>query len=353
VSGKYFIEDTSTNGVFVNSPANRLSRTQGHQLRDGDVIFIDAYQIRVSIAALQAADRDDPLAMFGRDSTRALPKRSPRESDADRTASLVSADKVEDIEDIDDIAQLDGPADEGTQWFGLGEFPQALKEAAEGTRAQQPGPTPPPAAQSSRSGKKTRDGASPLESLLDAAGIEDLAPSKEVARTLGDVLRVAVGGIMDVLRSRERMKDDLRIRGTSFKPSANNPLKFSANVDDAFHNLLVKHNAAYLTPPQAVEDALHDIRDHQAAMLAAMRIAFEAMFARFDPERLQDEFERQMKKGSILGVPGKLRYWDLYGEKYSALTGDAEAGFRALYAEEFARAYEEQLEHLRARRAGR
>ena len=27
LNGKYFIEDTSTNGVFVNTPDNRISRT--------------------------------------------------------------------------------------------------------------------------------------------------------------------------------------------------------------------------------------------------------------------------------------------------------------------------------------
>ena len=46
LNGKYFIEDTSTNGVFINTPDNRLSRTQPHQLHNGDVLFIDAYQIK-------------------------------------------------------------------------------------------------------------------------------------------------------------------------------------------------------------------------------------------------------------------------------------------------------------------
>ena len=63
-----------------------------------------------------------------------------------------------------------------------------------------------------------------------------------------------------------------------------------------------------------------------------MRLAFESMLSQFDPKRLQEEFDRQMKKGSILGVPAKLRYWDLYRDKYGELTKDAEAGFRTLFA---------------------
>lgn len=157
-----------------------------------------------------------------------------------------------------------------------------------------------------------------------------------------------MSGVMEMLRARERMKEELRLRGTNFKAAHNNPLKFSANVDDAFHNLLVKRNPAYLEPTEALEDAFRDVRDHQSAFLIAMRLAFEAMLARFDPGRLQDDFDRQLKKGSILGVPAKLRYWDLYREGYGEIAKDAEASFRTLFAEEFAKAYEEQLARLKA-----
>jgi predicted component of type VI protein secretion system len=47
-------------------------------------------------------------------------------------------------------------------------------------------------------------------------------------------------------------------------------------------------------------------------------------------------------------VPAKLRYWDLYRERYGEIAKDAEASFRMLFAEEFAKAYEEQLARLRA-----
>jgi type VI secretion system FHA domain protein len=189
---------------------------------------------------------------------------------------------------------------------------------------------------------------SQLEVLLEAAGIEGLEPNAETAQVLGEILRTAVGGVMEVLRARERMKDELRMRGTTFKAAHNNPLKFSANTDDAFHNLLVKRNAAYLQPGEAFEDAFNDLRDHQTAVMTAMRLAFEGMLAQFDPERLQEDFDRQIRKGSILGVPAKLRYWDLYRDKYTELTRAADASFRTLFGDEFAKAYEEQLARSKA-----
>src|SRR6185436_8504812 len=109
----------------------------------------------------------------------------------------------------------------------------------------------------------------------------------------------------------------------------------------------------YLKPAEAFDEAYRDVCGHQAALQAAMRLAFETMLSQFDPQRLQEEFDRQMK-GSILGVPAKMRYWDLYRDKYGEQVQDAETSFRTLFGEAFARAYEEHQERLRkqARSAG-
>jgi len=137
------------------------------------------------------------------------------------------------------------------------------------------------------------------------------------------------------------------MRVTTFKAAQNNPLKFSANVDDALHNLLVKRNAAYLGPVDSFEDAFDDVRNHQMAMLAGVRVAFEAMLAEFNPDRLQEEFDRQ-GKGSLISVPGKLRYWEQYRKRFNDMVSDADASFKELFGQEFAKAYEEQLERLKA-----
>ena len=71
----------------------------------------------------------------------------------------------------------------------------------------------------------------------------------------------------------------------------------------------------------------------------------DLMLHEFNPERLQEEFDRQ-GKGSI--VPGRLRYWDLYRDRFGDMVSDADACFRELFGEEFAKAYEEQLGRLKA-----
>jgi len=396
LNGKYFIEDTSTNGVFVNSPDNRLSRSQPQQLRDGDVLYIDAYKIQVSLQNDPAAQaRNDPFAGLKHGGPRVAPPAPARRPPAapaapaeDKTASLAMSRKNDSdhgvvVADFDENFDIDSDDDDGeneaddhgTQWFKMGDMAEPKRapipaDPEARVRSEPPRPAvappprpltrrpPPPTASTPAHARQPRRSDEPgadaeLRALLAAAGIEGLNPSAETAATLGEILRIAMGGVMEALRTRERIKDDLRMRGTTFKAADNNPLKFSANVDDAFHNLLVKHNPAYLKPADAVDEAFRDVREHQAAFLAAMRLAFESMLSQFDPQRLQEEFDRQMK-GSILGVPAKLRYWDLYRDKYGDLIRDAESGFRTLFGDAFARAYEEHLERHKkpARPAG-
>jgi type VI secretion system FHA domain protein len=376
LNGKYFIEDTSTNGVFVNTPDHRISRTESHQLHDGDVVYIDAYQIKVTIAKdPEAKEEDDPFAQLHarqKGGARQMPPpRPPPDEGDDRTQAMSKRPAQRRDEDHS----------EGTVWFGSTDMsasgpkpaiPEPRKAEpprpapapnarAAARRAPAPAPAPvrpvpsapAPAAPAPRASQAHAGDTAQLKALLEAAGIEGLDPSSEAARTLGAMLRSAVGGMMEVLRARERMKDELRVRGTTFKAANNNPLKFSANTDDAFHNLFVKRNPAYLEPAAAFEDAFRDVRDHQAAFLSAMRLAFESMLAQLDPNQLQDEFDRQIKKGSILGVPAKLRYWDLYRDKYSNLAKDAQHAFRTLFGDAFAKAYEEQLERLQGLARGR
>jgi type VI secretion system FHA domain protein len=185
--------------------------------------------------------------------------------------------------------------------------------------------------------------------VLSGAGLDPASVTPEVARAFGQILRVVVSGVMDVMRSRQQIKDEFRMQGTRVRRIDNNPLKFSANVDDALHNLLLKRNAAYMSPVEAFEDAFSDLRNHQIAMLAGMRTAFESMLAEFDPDRLQEEFDRQLAKGL---VPAKLRYWDSYRERQLQAAKDPEATFRRLFGEAFARAYEDQLRALKSQERG-
>ncbi len=472
-NGQFLIEDTSSNGVFINSPDRRLGRGQMHPLQSGDRIFIDAYEIRVTLGAT-ASEGTSPLAdlfdakpsrnptgppripedPFGaedpfRPPSQAKPARQTIPEDfglgvAD--PSQASGESIDPLELLgfqakrqaqaapraDDLASrsplsdhykpptpvitppkepgptgsharipdgydplLDNASADSSDPFAAPPTPSPPRPAPTPRVVVQPpperpresantvalpedstiampvrktssssppprvAPTPPtppaptrnipataPPAPASRA--PASDSALDFEAMLKGAGLQGVQITPELAENFGRILRIVVGGLMDVLRTREQIKNEFRMRMTTFKSTDNNPLKFSANIDDALHNLLVKRNAAYLNAPEAFEDAFADVRHHQMAMLAGVRVAFNAMMADFDPDRLQEAFDRQLKKGSLLSAPARLRYWELYRDKFHDMVKDPETNFRELFGDEFARAYEEQLESLKA-----
>jgi type VI secretion system protein len=214
-------------------------------------------------------------------------------------------------------------------------------------------PAPPPSAAQPTSMPMSGEQADAIIAMLTAAGMDPAsaraaASSPELVGSLGALLGVAVQGMLDVLKARSEIKSQFRVPVTMMRPVENNPLKFSANAMQALHNLLVAQNQAYLGPVEAFAEGFHDVKAHQMAMIAGMRAAFDSMIERFDPDELVERFEKRLKRGALLSLPGKGRYWDLYRDLYEEWTQDADVNFQRLFGEKFSQAYEEQMRRLTA-----
>jgi predicted component of type VI protein secretion system len=70
------------------------------------------------------------------------------------------------------------------------------------------------------------------------------------------------------------------------------------------------------------------------------------MLARLTPDRLEETYERRLKRTALLGVTMKSKYWELYREYFEDLARDPEATFQNLFGEEFAKAYHAQMQSL-------
>jgi len=397
-NGSFYIEDTSTNGVCVNSPANRLAAGVPCALKSNDVILIDAYEIRATISGetrasvptdpLDAGDplnldagEVDPLKLLEMDGPPRRPAR-PREDILARGSVLSEPFPQPGWSPGSPAAAVVAPAAGALIPHDydplLSDFrpsppvappapvaPAARVAEAGGSpsvaAALTPRPAPPRAPDVRKpTARRLEERPTPdspatgapdsLGAFLEGAGVDPAAVTPELARTFGAILRVVVSGVMDVLQARQQTKEEFRMGMTRFKAADNNPLKFSANVEDALHNLLVKRNPAYLGPVEAFEDAFEDLRNHQMATLSGLRVAFDAMLAEFDPDRLQAEFDGERKPHPALAAIAKLRYWERYRQKFQGVSRDEEAAFRDLFGDEFAKAYEEQLKRLKARR---
>ncbi len=185
--------------------------------------------------------------------------------------------------------------------------------------------------------------------LIDAMGFEDRnlvdAEITQINQLVGEVVREMVGGLMQVLGSRSSIKNEFRMNVTTIQPVENNPLKFSANIDDALENMFIKQGNAYKKPVEAVREGFDGIAEHQVAILAGIRAAFKGVIERFDPIILEERFSKQNKGGLIPGSQ-KAKNWELYQEYYNELAGDIDNSFQYLFGDEFVSAYEDQLQKL-------
>jgi type VI secretion system protein len=78
-----------------------------------------------------------------------------------------------------------------------------------------------------------------------------------------------------------------------------------------------------------------------------MRAGYDQMLKHFDPSQLQKLFDKRSKRGGLLAMGAKSRYWDLYTEEFGELAADPEAAFRRVFGEAFATGYEKQLNTLK------
>ncbi len=185
--------------------------------------------------------------------------------------------------------------------------------------------------------------------LIEAMGLNNKnlvdAEIAQINMIVGEVVREMVSGLMQVLGSRSSIKNEFRMNVTTIQPVENNPLKFSANVDDALENMFIKQGNAYKKPVEAVKEGFEGIAEHQVAILAGIRAAFKGVIERFDPILLEQRFAKQ-KKGGIIPSSQKAKNWELYLEYYNELVGDIDNSFQYLFGDEFVQAYEDQLQKL-------
>jgi type VI secretion system protein len=180
--------------------------------------------------------------------------------------------------------------------------------------------------------------------LVRAMGLEGLSPEEieKVAETVGELMPVIVDGMMKLLRSRASIKNEFRMNMTTIQPVENNPLKFSVNPKDALENMFVRKNSAYKGAVESFTEGFDGIVDHQIAIIAGMRSAFKGMMDRFDPEKLEKQFDKQSKGVTLPGMQ-KVKYWNSYAEHFASYAENMEQSFRHLFGDDFVQAYENQI----------
>jgi type VI secretion system protein len=184
-----------------------------------------------------------------------------------------------------------------------------------------------------------------LDAFFRGAGLPaqrlDDKQAEQVLRRLGQLLREVVLGVTENLHLRAEQKNVLRVPTTTIQPQNNNPLKFSASVEEALYNLLFRESAEYLSAVDAVRETFGDIKQHQQRLLAAVRTAVADYVGRLDPEELENKVSNG-RSGGLMQAANKLKYWDLFKDLYQVVSQHQPGQFPHQFLEELARAYEHE-----------
>lgn len=181
---------------------------------------------------------------------------------------------------------------------------------------------------------------------LQAQQLQQLIPES------AEIINETANRLIDLLRARNSIKNELRVQRTMIQTADNNPLKFSASAADALNamfNAGNTGNSAFMRPCDAVSDSFDDLSDHQVAVLSGMRAAYDSMFEQFSPEKI----ERRINSGGGLLSSKGAKNWEGYKNLYADLRRDPDSAYGRLFGEEFASSYERQLAELKNARAMR
>ncbi len=383
-SGKYWLIDTSTNGVFVNDADDPASDTGRVELRDGDRLRVGDYDILVSVdnridflpasgeeqSAAKHLDSDighslDLDSLFtpretererlapGRQCVRRAPERRGAREPARDAAALRRIARRESrstrrrtgpdrfrragacappmtAATPAAAAAATGQAGGTVAWQpGLGTAARARFRAKNSrTRWRDARPASTPASARSRFTSRPARGRTcgrpcRLSAAAPASIRPSLSPEAQAMLPLvaGQLLREAVVGLNDIVRARATGAVGAAVAALPVAPgSSSNPLRSSTSIEQALQRLFESHGRLFAGPVDSLRDVLQDMRDHETALAAGMRAGLDSVLGQLVAGQRRGPVRARPRPPARAGQDPRPRYWEHYSEFYRLLT---------------------------------
>lgn len=339
--GGYYLEDTSTNGVFVNDAEQPISRHTPLELHDGDLLRFGDYQIVASVDATAELPAE-PSAIFAVERVNGTGSMLPGPN-GDLGASL----------NLQSLLSVDTSSSDSFR--PVNAFGQAVDVAIGKPRAEEREPSEDSIARRMARlarAAASRERASPaalydvatgMQAFCRGAGIDPAGlPADAQTRLLhlaGQLCREALLGLKDLERSQHELRNRFRIDSPRDPDDTRLSLDRSG-IEELLTKLLAGHEVRSADAVQWLRERFQQATAHQAAAARAMRVAFVEFVSRLDPTELDARFERAAKRGKLAA---KGQSWALYADFYRNLTDMPADHLPHLFVETFARAYLQEL----------
>ncbi len=319
--GSFYLIDTSSNGVYVNESTTALGRRNPRRLFDGDRLRMGDFRMVVHIAKGESI-----VIPLSPDKPSVTP---------DQLNQLVPEETLKTGVEL--LGQEEISGDKAFRDALYGETHHSVPVTQEVAEAANP-------LLAKKVPRQNRDPEKLLAAFATGLGLkpEDLKSKEkpeDMMRNAGELLREFITGAVELMGSRSALKGMFRLDQTTVFPQHNNPLKTSVDECEIAQRLLTSLDSNG-TAKNAVREITDDLHSHHDAILAAMQEAFTDYVESFNPDELEEHFDRTLNRGSVLAAINKYKYWPLYREIYPILTRHGDGKFPQTFSDGFVQAYE-------------
>ncbi|WP_050938475.1 type VI secretion system-associated FHA domain protein TagH [Vibrio harveyi] len=323
---KYLIKDLSTNGTFVNNAVTPVGQGNELALNHGDVVALGDYQVQVSLEERIIDDSNivhntiNELAVG--DVGRNLTHDEFGLNAADLLRDSAPSEFQLDIGLMDDFLEAQEPSVE-----------EVSPHASTPISAQKP---------------LVKNESKNQQAFVRGLGINpNMVPdenSEQWFEQLGQSFSLMLLGLMETLHNRAEFKQNNRLNHTAFRKSENNPLKFSANLEDAIHNLYNRNTASFMRADIAIKEAFVDIENHEKALMKGVEGTVSSVMSLVEPSSIySDAMSSDSFFNKIIPARKYAQSWKRFEGIHYQLTDEIINKESPFYLEDFAKHYENAL----------
>lgn len=343
--GLFLLEDTSTNGIYLNDASDPIPKQTPCELHNGDILRLGEYEVVVAIdgTAEHTAERTAGIEVAGHMAEQPEVATAPRVDDNLDISLSPSA-----------LFQVEPAAASGALQVG-----NAFGQAVVLPFGNRPAPSPPMPQQAENSDiiaarrmeklKRTieaREAQNPgaraaFEAFCRGAGIEAAGLPQDASIAMlqlaGRLLRESLVGIKDLEVKQAELRHGLGLNDSDPNDQTA-PFRITAPADDLLSGMLASHGSRRLDAAQWLRQVFEHRKRHDAALGLALPAAVAQVLQELEPRTLEERFERSSKRNMMGARPTN---WELYGEFFRQLVDtQTDSGLPHLFTDRLRIAYD-------------